>query len=102
MAKRFATTRAMQLCLDGNFKAMASVLNCIANSCISKPCIWRREAINDYTFRHSERMNFKLRVWRQRDAKARGKLIDYKVREISPDTSFLEMLDILNENLIST
>ncbi len=45
-------------------------------------------------------MNFKLKIWRQRDAKSRGKLIDYEVRDISPDTSFLEMLDILNENLI--
>ena len=45
-------------------------------------------------------MNFKLKIWRQRDAKSRGKLVDYEVRDISPDTSFLEMLDILNENLI--
>jgi len=47
-------------------------------------------------------MNFRLRIWRQRDAKSRGKLVDYDVRDISPDTSFLEMLDILNENLIRT
>ena len=45
-------------------------------------------------------MNFKLKIWRQRDAKSRGKVIDYEVRDISPDTSFLEMLDILNENLL--
>ena len=45
-------------------------------------------------------MNFKLKIWRQRDAKSRGKVIDYEVRDISPETSFLEMLDILNENLI--
>ena len=45
-------------------------------------------------------MNFKLKIWRQRDAKSRGKSIDYEVRDISPETSFLEMLDILNENLI--
>ena len=48
-----------------------------------------------------EPMNFKLKIWRQRDAKSRGKLIDYEVRDISPETSFLEMLDILNENLHS-
>jgi len=46
-------------------------------------------------------MNFKLKIWRQRDAKSRGKVIDYEVRDISPETSFLEMLDILNENLIA-
>ena len=45
-------------------------------------------------------MNFKLKIWRQRDAKSRGKLVNYEVRDISPETSFLEMLDILNENLI--
>src|SRR5436190_12938456 len=45
-------------------------------------------------------MNFRLRIWRQREAKFRGKLVKYEVREISPDTSFLEMLDMLNENLL--
>jgi succinate dehydrogenase / fumarate reductase iron-sulfur subunit len=45
-------------------------------------------------------MNFRLRVWRQKSAKTRGKLVKYEVRDISPDTSFLEMLDILNENLL--
>jgi succinate dehydrogenase / fumarate reductase, iron-sulfur subunit len=45
-------------------------------------------------------MNFKLRIWRQPDAKARGKLVNYEVRDISPNTSFLEMLDILNEKLL--
>ena len=45
-------------------------------------------------------MNFRLRIWRQRDAKSRGKLVKYDVRDISPNTSFLEMLDILNENLV--
>jgi succinate dehydrogenase / fumarate reductase iron-sulfur subunit len=44
-------------------------------------------------------MNFKLRVWRQdRDDRA-GKLVDYEARDISPDTSFLEMLDIVNERI---
>src|SRR5438093_4076339 len=45
-------------------------------------------------------MNFLLRVWRQPNAKARGKLVDYEARDISPNTSFLEMLDILNDNLL--
>ena len=45
-------------------------------------------------------MNFKLKIWRQRDAKSPGKLANYDVRDISPNTSFLEMLDILNENLL--
>ena len=45
-------------------------------------------------------MNFKLRIWRQPEAKTPGKLVDYEVRDISPNTSFLEMLDILNEQLL--
>ena len=44
-------------------------------------------------------MNFKLRIWRQKNAEGEGKLVDYKVADISPNTSFLEMLDILNERL---
>ena len=45
-------------------------------------------------------MNFLLRIWRQKNRQSRGKLVDYNVSDISPDTSFLEMLDILNENLL--
>jgi len=45
-------------------------------------------------------MNFKLKIWRQAHAKVPGKLVDYEVRDISPNTSFLEMLDILNETLV--
>src|SRR5437660_10667778 len=45
-------------------------------------------------------MNFKLRIWRQKDAKSRGKLVEYEAHYISPHTSFLEMLDIVNENLL--
>ena len=44
-------------------------------------------------------MNFKLKIWRQKDAKSRGKLVDYEANDISPHTSFLEMLDIVNEKL---
>jgi succinate dehydrogenase / fumarate reductase iron-sulfur subunit len=45
-------------------------------------------------------MNFRLRIWRQKNRQSRGKLADYNISDISPDTSFLEMLDILNENLL--
>ncbi|MGZ5019948.1 MAG: succinate dehydrogenase/fumarate reductase iron-sulfur subunit [Chthoniobacterales bacterium] len=44
-------------------------------------------------------MKFKLRVWRQQGEKAKGKLVDYDIADISEHTSFLEMLDILNERL---
>ncbi len=45
-------------------------------------------------------MNFTLKVWRQANAKANGEFKTYKVNGITDDTSFLEMLDILNEDLI--
>ena len=45
-------------------------------------------------------MNFRLRVWRQKNAKTKGKLIAYDATDISPNTSFLEMLDIVNERLV--
>ncbi len=45
-------------------------------------------------------MNLKLKIWRQKSAKEKGRFEEYHVENISPDTSFLEMLDILNNNLI--
>jgi len=45
-------------------------------------------------------MNFKLKIWRQKDALTKGKFETYLLDDISPDSSFLEMLDILNEKLI--
>jgi succinate dehydrogenase iron-sulfur subunit len=44
-------------------------------------------------------MNFSLRIWRQASHDAKGKLQNYEIRDIAPATSFLEMLDILNEQL---
>jgi succinate dehydrogenase / fumarate reductase iron-sulfur subunit len=45
-------------------------------------------------------MNFTLKIWRQANAKAKGNFETYRVENISPDTSFLEMMDILNEQLV--
>jgi succinate dehydrogenase / fumarate reductase iron-sulfur subunit len=45
-------------------------------------------------------MNLKLHVWRQKDAKSPGRFVTYEAKEISPDMSFLEMLDVVNEGLI--
>src|SRR5688572_5501756 len=46
-------------------------------------------------------MNLKLRIWRQKNAADKGRLVDYDVKDVSPDMSFLEMLDVLNEQLIA-
>ena len=45
-------------------------------------------------------MKFTLNIWRQRDANTPGALVTYQVSEITPDMSFLEMLDALNEDLL--
>src|SRR5919197_1619479 len=45
-------------------------------------------------------MNLTLHVWRQKNAAAEGRLVTYAANNISPDISFLEMLDIVNEELI--
>lgn len=45
-------------------------------------------------------MNLTLRVWRQKDAQAAGRLETYEARDVIPDMSFLEMLDVTNERLI--
>ena len=44
-------------------------------------------------------MRLTLHVWRQKDGKAEGRFVTYDAPDISPDMSFLEMLDILNEQL---
>ena len=46
-------------------------------------------------------MRFTLKIWRQENANAKGRFETYTVDEISPDCSFLEMLDILNSHLIA-
>jgi succinate dehydrogenase / fumarate reductase iron-sulfur subunit len=45
-------------------------------------------------------MDLTLKIWRQENAKAKGRFETYQVTNISPECSFLEMLDILNESLV--
>ena len=47
-------------------------------------------------------MNLTLKIWRQKDANDKGKLVEYKVTDISEHMSFLEMMDVLNEQLVNT
>ena len=46
-------------------------------------------------------MNLTLRVWRQSAPNVAGRLVEYKATGITPDMSFLEMLDVVNEGLIT-
>ena len=45
-------------------------------------------------------MNLNLKIWRQKGANDKGKMVDYQISDVSPDMSFLEMLDVLNTELI--
>ena len=47
-------------------------------------------------------MNLKLKIWRQKDAEDKGKMVAYNVTDISEHMSFLEMLDVLNEQLVNS
>ncbi|MEO9571457.1 MAG: succinate dehydrogenase/fumarate reductase iron-sulfur subunit [Polaribacter sp.] len=47
-------------------------------------------------------MNLTLKIWRQKDSSSKGQMVDYKVTDISEHMSFLEMMDVLNEQLINT
>src|SRR5450759_3211472 len=45
-------------------------------------------------------MNFTLKIWRQANAKSKGRFENYDIQKITAECSFLEMLDQLNEQLI--
>ena len=45
-------------------------------------------------------MKLTLKIWRQKNASDKGKIVDYPIENISPDMSFLEMLDVLNDQLV--
>jgi succinate dehydrogenase / fumarate reductase iron-sulfur subunit len=44
-------------------------------------------------------MKLHLQIWRQKNTNEQGRLVDYELEGVSPDSSFLEMLDLLNEKL---
>ena len=46
-------------------------------------------------------MNLTLKIWRQKDAESRGQMVSYNVSDISEHMSFLEMMDVLNEQLVN-
>ncbi|WP_029214625.1 succinate dehydrogenase/fumarate reductase iron-sulfur subunit [Kallotenue papyrolyticum] len=45
-------------------------------------------------------MNLTLYIWRQKDRHSPGKMVRYEVKDVNPDMSFLELLDVLNQQLI--
>lgn len=53
---------------------------------------------NDHN--HSKGLKLNLKIWRQKDNKDKGRMEDYAIENVSTDASFLEMLDVLNEQLV--
>ena len=49
----------------------------------------------------TQSLNLTLKIWRQKNANDKGRMESYQVKDISPDQSFLEMMDVLNEQLIA-
>ena len=47
-------------------------------------------------------MDLTLKIWRQTGPKTKGKMVTYPIKDISPDMSFLEMIDVLNNELIES
>ena len=45
-------------------------------------------------------MDLTLKIWRQKNSSSKGKFETYKVNDVSPDSSFFEMLDTLNQQII--
>src|SRR4051794_23301967 len=45
-------------------------------------------------------MTLKLKIWKQAGPQAKGAFLDYEAKGVTPDMSFLEMLDVVNEELI--
>jgi succinate dehydrogenase / fumarate reductase iron-sulfur subunit len=48
----------------------------------------------------TDKMSLTLKIWRQKNSEDKGAITDYKLDNVSPDMSFLEMLDTLNEKLV--
>jgi len=46
-------------------------------------------------------MTLTLNIWRQQNAGSPGRFVSYQVKDVTPDMSFLEMLDALNEDLLN-
>jgi len=46
-------------------------------------------------------MNLTLKIWRQANTTSKGEMVTYPIENVSPDMSFLEMMDVLNEQLIN-
>jgi succinate dehydrogenase/fumarate reductase iron-sulfur protein len=104
-ANRLGASALMQGLADGYFVLPCTVPDYIASTAldpieVSHPAFAESKAAA-FTKELQIIMNLTLRIWRQQNANAQGQFVTYQVREVTPDMSFLEMLDALNEDLLS-
>src|SRR5262249_3387158 len=96
---RSATTKTSLTSRPGSLPA-TTIRPCgTSNRSPSRKCIRLRGATNEELQIMGATLNLTLKVWRQPSAAAPGEFRTYKVYDISPDMSFLEMLDVLNQDL---
>src|ERR1700736_3045879 len=112
-AKPYATTPIIPTWLRGSSRAWANDPRCTRNPSSSRKCIrCSVRTSNEASPETSDEgpseasllgnpMRFNLRIWRQTGPATSGRLVDYVADSISPDMSFLEMLDVVNEGLVA-
>src|SRR6476619_5520941 len=64
-----------------------------------RPCLIHPSSFILLPFEEELQMKLTLRIWRQKDTDTAGRFVTYQVDGVTPDMSFLEMLDVLNEDL---
>src|SRR5437588_5589084 len=98
MARRSETTKTSRLSPRGSTKEWINRRCCTRNRSFTRMSTCLKGATSNLP---GAAMNLTLKVWRQKDARSTGALVEYTARDIVPDMSFLEMLDVVNEGLIA-
>src|ERR1041385_3506323 len=98
MAKRSATTSSSRTSRPGTTPATRRRPRCARSRSCSRTCTSHSGRTNR---RRANTMHVTLNVWRQAGPDAPGAMQRYETDDVTPDMSFLEMLDVVNESLIS-
>src|SRR5947209_4452976 len=94
--------RGLRTWRRGSSRVWGGSGSCTRSRWCSKRCTRRnaRTSSAGLQARPGFSMRLNLRIWRQAGPRERGRLVDYAAEDISPDMSFLEMLDVVNEGLV--
>src|SRR5205823_3072008 len=106
-AKRCATTSIIRTWRRGSSPVSAESRSCTRSRWCSRKCILRRGVTSDAESRipnpesrRGSRVRLKLKIWRQAGPGTAGRLVDYAADHVSPDMSFLEMLDVVKDLVV--